>query len=295
MLRYVHRAPAQYWRAFLLIGVLAGTVFAAPPSKSTRAPSDFAKPTKADQVKGAALLREFRGLGLAGDYYLEFQLRVLPRRGEETIYTGHLWGSRNGMGPITRVAIQDAMGDRQHMLIQNGPVPAVWIWQDGQPVAQRATSDRLYEPILADTEFTLFDLQMPYVYWQDFTFQGVSKILGRAAHTFLMKAPEDMAANDQAPRAVKLQLDTQFRAMVQSALIDGEGKAYKTLSLRDLKKVDDQWMVKSIDLRNEKTRDKTRFQVMRAALNLDLSPHIFEPTSLAETVGPPTKTTSLGR
>ena len=268
---------------------------AGPASKSNRVSNDFAKSTNPDQEKGEAILREFRGLGISGDYFLEFELRVLPRRGKETVFTGQLWGSRNEMGQISRVMLQDGKGGGQQMLIQNGSVPAVWVLKTGQSLPQMASRESLFKPLLPETEFTLFDLQMPYFYWDNFTFEGVSKILGRAAHTFLLHPPEGDGYIYQSIGAVRVQLDTQYHAMVQSALIDREGTTYKTLSLRDLKKVDYKWMIKSIDLRNEITRDKTRFQVLRAAVNLDLSSRIFEPESLTEIIGQPSNTISLCR
>uniref|UniRef100_UPI0040494C84 outer membrane lipoprotein-sorting protein n=1 Tax=Cephaloticoccus sp. TaxID=1985742 RepID=UPI0040494C84 len=263
---------------------------AGPAAKTIRPSDSFIQLGQPDQEKGAEILREFRRLGIAGDYYLEFELRVMPRRGEETVYTGRLWGSRNELGPISRVVVDDAAGNQRRLLIQNGPNPAVWSWQNGQP---SSTAARLFDPLLPATELTLFDLQMPYLYWDDFIFEGVNKILGRAAHTFVLRPPTNSAY--PALGAVRVQLDTQFHAMMQSTVLSPAGAEVKTLTVRDLKKVDDQWMVKAIDLRNEVTRDKTRFQVTRAALNLDLSPQVFSPESLGEAVTPPANTVSLGR
>lgn len=277
----------------MLGGCLAVSAFAGPAAKTIRTPDGFAQFGEPDQEKGAEILREFRGIGIAGDYYLEFELRVQPRRGEETVFPGRMWGSRNELGPISRVTVEDPAGGTRRLILQNGPQPAVWAWQDGSAEIQATTTERLFEPLLPATELTLFDLQMPYLYWDDFVFEGVNKILGRTAHTFLLRPPGGADYGKLA--AVRVQLDTQFHAMVQSTLIDRDGKGYKTLTVRDLKKVGEQWMVKAIDLRNEATRDKTRFQVTRAALNLDLSPQVFAPESLAEEVARPSDTVSLGR
>ena len=46
-------------------------------------------------------------------------------------------------------------------------------------------------------------------------------------------------------------------------------------------------MLKSVDLRNEITRDKTRFLVTAAALNLELTPALFEPGRLSDDVPAP--------
>lgn len=278
--------------AGLIIGAPA---WAGPASKTTRVPSEFVQFGEPDQAKGAEILAEFRNLGIAGDYYLQFELRVMPRRGDEVAYTGRLWGSRNEKGPVSRVVLEDGQGGVHRLLIQSGPVPRIWNWRPGQESPQRLPESGVYRPLLEGTELTAFDLLMPYLYWNDFVFEGVSKVLGRAAHTFLLKPPPDDPADGGRLAAVRVQLDTQFRAMVQSELIDAKGDAYKSLTLRDLKKVSDQWMIKAIDLRNEQTRDKTRFQVIRAAVGLDLSPAVFEPESLAEEIIPPENTEFLGR
>ncbi|MCF7687665.1 MAG: outer membrane lipoprotein-sorting protein [Cephaloticoccus sp.] len=270
------------------------SLHAGPAAKTNRVPTDFAKQENPDQEKGATILREFRNLGIAGDYYLEFQLRVLPRRGEETVFVGQLWGSRNVLGTISRVVLADGHGGQRQLLIQNGPEPMAWAWQTGQTVMPVSSVEHLFEPLLPETELTLFDLQMPYLFWDDFVFEGVSKIMGRAAHTFLLRPPLDAVPAYASVQAVRVQLDTQFHALVQSTLYNDAVQAAKTLTVRDLKKVDDQWMVKAIDLRNELTRDKTRFQVTRAAVNLDLSPRLFDPGTLGETIARPTNLISLG-
>jgi hypothetical protein len=62
----------------------------------------------------------------------------------------------------------------------------------------------------------------------------------------------------------------------------------KTLALLRLKTVDKQTLPKSVDYRNEITRDKTRLQIVGAALNLQLPASVFEPARLAQpAVSPP--------
>ncbi|MCC6414996.1 MAG: outer membrane lipoprotein-sorting protein [Opitutaceae bacterium] len=297
MLQKCKVTPARLWRAFLLAGLagLAIPASAAPASKTTRVPSDFGQFGPPDQAKGERILGEFRNLGVAGDYYLQFELQVLPRRGERMVYAGRLWGGRNESGPISRVELEDGRGQVQRLLIQSGPEPRIWSGRQGESTEQLMPAASLYAPLLEGSELTPFDLLMPYLYWRDFVFEGVSKVLGRAAHTFLMKPPAGDPAEGGRLAAVRVQLDTQFRAMVQSELLNTQGEVYKSLTLRDLKKVGDQWMIKAIDLRNEQTRDKTRFQVLRAAVGLDLSPAVFEPSSLAGLIAPPEQTESLGR
>ena len=82
-------------------------------------------------------------------------------------------------------------------------------------------------------------------------------------------------------------LDTQFNAPVQTELLDARGRVLRTLSLVELQKVGAQYIAKSIDLRIEATRDKTRFQVTGAALGLEFAGPVFTPAGRADGIAPP--------
>lgn len=282
------------WAFFMFASLFVTSAFAGPPSKTQRVPTQFLQLGEPDQEKGREILESFRGMGIQGDYYLQFELKVRPRRGDEIVFSGHLWGSRNQQGPISRVELQDKDGQVRRYLLQNGLEPKVWSWREGADMPDM-TSQHLFEPLVPQTELTLFDLQMPYLYWPDFTFEGTSKILGRIAHVFLLIPPKEMIGDYSVLGGVRVYLDTQYHAMVKSDQVDQEGEDLKTMTVRDIQKVFEQWMVKSIDLRNEITRDKTRFQVVRAALNLDFSPQLFSAESLMIDVPAPRETVSLGR
>lgn len=274
--------------------VLCSLGIAGPSSRSIRVPTKFLQLGEPDQEKGREVLESFRDMGIPGDYYLQFELKVRPRRGDEIVFTGRLWGSRNQFGPVSRIELQETSGQVRRYLLQNGNSPQVWSWKEGAETPS-AASQNLFEPLVPQTELTLFDLQQPYIYWSDFKFEGTSKILGRIAHVFLLYPPDDFLAQYDNLGGVRVYLDTQYHAMVKSAQIDPEGDDLKTMTLRDIKKVAEQWMVKTIDLRNEVTRDKTRFEVVQVALNLDFSPQLFSPESLSNDVTPPSQTVSLDR
>ena len=98
---------------------------------------------------------------------------MLPRRGDEHVVQGRLWGGRNDRGPVSRVILQPGEAKERRLLVQNGPESAVWLWPG--PGGQVATlgSAALFTP-LADTDLTAFDLQMPFLYWSDFVFEGLA-------------------------------------------------------------------------------------------------------------------------
>jgi hypothetical protein len=240
-----------------------------------------------DQAEGRRVLEDFRAKGIAGDYFLEFELHVLPRRGDERVLTGQLWGTRNEQGALSRVAIvTDAVKKTElHLLVQNGPSPAGWS-SDGAGATRPLDVAALFSPV-AGTNLTAFDLQMPFLYWPDFDYQGLARLRGRPTHQFLLQPPKDFAEKYPALKGVRVYLDTQFNALVQVELVGNDGQTLKTISLLELKRIGEQWIPKTFDVRDEVTRDKTRFLVKGAALGLKLPRDMFEPDQLSGTVNPP--------
>jgi hypothetical protein len=269
---------------FLLLFGLALTAQAQPRFVPQPEYAQFGAP---DQAEGRRVLEDFRAKGIAGDYFLEFELHVLPRRGDERVLTGQLWGTRNDQGPLSRVAIviDAAKKTELHLLVQNGSSPAVWS-QDGADAARLLDVAALFAPV-AGTNLTAFDLQMPFLYWPDFAYQGLARLRGRPTHQFLLQPPKDFAEKYPALKGVRVFLDTQFNALVQVELVGHDGQTLKTISLLELKRIGEQWIPKTFDVRDEVTRDKTRFLVKGAALGLTLPREVFLPEQLGETVNPP--------
>lgn len=288
------RTPARCV-ALLTFCVLAPFVRA---QAGIRPPPDYVQLGPPDQAKGREVLESFRQQGIAGDYYLEFELRVLPRRGPERVLLGRLWGSRNAAGLVSRISVRlspsESRSEEVRLLIQNGPKPELWRWTEGSgaTVAQLGTG-ALFEPV-ADTDLTPFDLQMPFLYWPDFIYEGLARMHGRPAHKFLFYPPADVIQRNPALRGVRAYLDTQYTALVQVELIGENGQPSKSISVIDLKKIGDQWIVKSIDLRDEATRNKTRFAVTAAALNQTFPATVFDPLHLSEAAAIPTDLVMLG-
>jgi hypothetical protein len=198
-----------------------------------------------------------------------------------------MWGARNERGPVSRVILQPGeIGAERRLLIQNGPQSALWAWPgaNGQVSALGATA--LFAT-LAGTDLTAFDLQMPFIYWNDFVFEGVAPVRGRPAHVFLLYPPADIAAQKPELSGVRVFIDTQFGALVQAQQIGDGNQTIKTITVLDLKKIDSQWIVKTIEVRDDGTRNKTQFEITGAALGLDFSGGLFDPAVLPDAITPP--------
>jgi hypothetical protein len=255
--------------ATLLSAPLAG-VCAGVPAR----PEPHYLAGKPDQEEGRRALEEFHRLGIAGTYWLEFDLRVMPRHGGERVLHGHLLGRQQAAGPVSFLSVAN-----QRWLIVSGPQPETWTISEHDPRLRQLIGAETLRAI-AGTDLTPFDLQMPFLYWKDFAYEGIAKIRGRPAHSFILYPPAEFAAANPGLAAVRVALDSQFHALVQAALLEAKGETQKSITVLDLKKVGEQWLVKEIDVRNHVTRDKTRFTVTAAALNLDSATVQFEPEAL---------------
>jgi hypothetical protein len=282
--------PAIFRRAFFVFVSLVA--FSASGGLARAAnipvkPPELSQAGKADPKEAAQILEQFRRSGIPGEYYLEFELHALPRRGEERVFQGRLWGGRNPQGAISRVELTDASNQKHRLLIQNGEQAAVWKFAQGKPV--RLTVAELFQPLIPGVEVTAFDVQMPFLYWPDATLEKIARMRGRPSNAFVFRAPESFTKAHGEVIAARAYLDTQFNALMQTELIGKNNRVVKTFSLLNFKNVDRQPLPKSADYRNEITRDKTRLVVTAAALNLKLGAGVFEPESLARDAQPPAR------
>ena len=73
-------------------------------------------------------------------------------------------------------------------------MPQIWRWTQGSGnPAEPPGIKALFEPV-SGTNLTAFDLQMPFLYWPDFIYEGLARMHGRPAHQFLFYPPADVAA-----------------------------------------------------------------------------------------------------
>src|SRR5690606_276775 len=133
-----------------LIGV--GMLTSLEAQSRRRPPARYLGGHTPDQAEGARILEDMRSIGLAGPYYQEFDLRILPRKEGEPRLEGGWFGARNERGPITRLELLTAAaaGGSEVLLVQNGPEPVVWrLGREDGP--QQLEGAGLSEPLAGTT------------------------------------------------------------------------------------------------------------------------------------------------
>ncbi|MEM9226580.1 MAG: hypothetical protein AAGA45_01295 [Verrucomicrobiota bacterium] len=233
-------------------------------------------------------LEAFRRQRLSGDYVFRFNLVHYPRRGEKVSYDGYLWGTWTDKGPLSRIAIWEdelARDPSMELIVQNGPEPQVWmLGEDGR--AFELEENQMRQPVIDGIVYTPFDLLMPFIYWDDFDYLGGERRSGRPHDVFLMKPPSSWKEKAPDLEGVNLTIDRNFRALNRIEEVDAEGEALRTFKVVSFKEVDSEYIVKEIDLIDEVSRDKTRFRVMAAAVNLNLPQSTFDPRAIGRGLPP---------
>lgn len=248
-----------------------------------------------------AILSDLRAAQLDGDFSFSFTLENRPhdRSKDARTYWGQMAGAwRNGDtlyrfeiiedlqqagDPIHAYALQLLAGKQPHawkcpILIARADFGNQSKWQRG-PI-EAITGDALFQPVVPDLVYTPFELQMPFIYWEQWSYVGRDRTKGRGVHVFDMLPPPDIAKAQPELSAVRLYIDHKFAALLKAEILGSDGKPMRTFKINKIKKVQGRYIVREIDLFDEKTRDKTRFTVNAAATGLALPYSIFEPGDL---------------
>jgi hypothetical protein len=134
---------------------------------------------------------------------------------------------------------------------------------------------------------TVFDLQMPFLYWPNATLEKVQTVRGRQAHVFLFRAPPEFATQNSQVAAARVFVDQQYNALLQTELLDKDNRILKRFSPLSLKNVEGQTLPKTVDFRNEANGDKARLEMTAVALGLNHPSALFQAASLDQEIAAP--------
>ncbi|MBT4666458.1 MAG: hypothetical protein HOB63_08065 [Opitutae bacterium] len=231
--------------------------------------------------------RKFHGINPAAEdfhhgYLLQFRLEHYPRRGEVSSREGSLCGLAFGHGLIRLDLMASTNEKRKAYLLRNGPEPEAWLNAfDGNESKQLVNTD-LFQPLAQGMGHTLFDLMMPFVFW-DAKYQKSGRVIGRPSHLFEFSPPAWASEAVPALKKIRLALDDVYEAPLRVEFFGRRGVPDKTFGLVSLKKVGETWIAKTLDFRDALTSSRTRFTVIAAATDLDLGREVFTPAGLDET------------
>lgn len=282
-----HNINFPPFRPIRCVPVVIGLFFVLLSSDAQRPLNDVVKPgmERINEEEGARRLEAFRRQRLEGDYVFEFQLEHKPRRARTVRYDGIMWGTWNDKGALTRLKVLSGeAGDNTsstlvELIIQNGSEPSAWIRRDATEEFKPVQGEALFEPLLPGLVYSVFDLQMPFIYWDEFIYEGPSLVgASRVAQRFLMIPPEDSESARQGIKGVRILLDNTYNAILRIEVIDNDESVKSEFSVESLKKIEGQYIVKKITIEESSSKDRTTFRVMDADVGIRLDRDIFDPS-----------------
>ncbi len=288
--RSMRKIPAFFVAACLAV-FLTSSIHAQRRISET-SPLDTVGKNPSQEI-GWEILKRFRSFGWDGGYHWRVQLKVMPRREKTWYLNGEIYGDRSDTGPISRIDIfekpldVDEKGNQVEkqvlrLLLQSGQNSYAMgkrTGETGPPVV--FDSEAALEPI-AGSEFSLFDLLAPYVYWPKFRYEGRTTFRGSPTHLFWMYPPEEDRLLNERIGGVRIYINDQFNVLTQTEVFDKEESKLRTMYIIGVDKVDGQTIFRELDVRNEVTRDKTRLKILDAKMGLDLPASLFTAQSLMD-------------
>ena len=230
------------------------------------------------------LLSDSNGSRFHEGYSLQFQLRHMPRRGNETVKTGILYGPFLGCGVSRLSVVRDSEKNNfSNFLLKNGEDPKFWNVTSNELQPILISPEESLAPLVQGMNQTAFDLLMPFVFW-DGEYKNSGKVAGRPAHIFSFTCPPWITKVKPHWQNITLALDDAYDAPLRVEILGKSQIAERTLILRKFKKVGDRWIVKEIDCHDRKSRSVTRMTVTSAALGLDLDQTLFLPENLVQPI-----------
>lgn len=220
-------------------------------------------------------------------YVLRFRLRHMPRRGEESVYTGTLSGLALGHGTI-RIDMDSVPSEREGVtiLLRNPVSPEAWRYSRERSKSLKLESKDLLDPLVDGVNQSPFELLMPFVFW-DATYEKSGKVAGRPAHVYRFSCPAWVREAQPSWVRITLALDDTYEAPLRVETFSNRSVSHKIFLLNSLKKIESTWIVKTFDCKNRADSSNTRFEVLSAALQLDLDPVLFAPEGLGRELAVP--------
>lgn len=233
------------------------------------------------------LFDNFRSQKIYGDYSFVFELQHMPRQSRGSLFFGMIWGTwgKEGEGPLMRMELWPAnkKEDRIILLGASGEHPKVWTLDKNVSAGYRElTAEEIFKPVRQDLLFSPFELFFNYLYWKNPEYLGSTVAKGRPAQAYRLEAPNWVKKVEKEYTSVDVYLDAEYGALIEAYILGKDKRVEKAIKVLNFKKVQNQWIVKTIDLMDEISRDKSRLDIRRAALNLKFDKSYFKPGKLTE-------------
>jgi len=164
------------------------------------------------------------------------------------------WGRDTGMAEYL---VRDAFGtDLERLVVSRTTAEGShFAYQSGSPLKE-ADPPPMNQPIQG-TDITWADLTLDFLWWPGGRTVGAERIRGRYCYIVEFSTAE----LGRATGALRLWVEPKARVLLRAAAYDAEGSEIRRLDIKSLRKIDDLWVLKDLEVRTYPTRHKTLLRV----------------------------------
>ncbi len=210
----------------------------------------------------------------AKTFVFDFKLTHYPRQAEEMEYFGTMYGREISGQTLIRLTLKGGGKTCDYLFLRDG-ANNICAYKFADNALAKIPESALNSPIKSGLIYTYFDILTPYKFWEGEYIEPVR--IGQAAYLFLAKSPKKGVLPD-----VKIALSREFNHPVLTQILDESGIVQRSFTLGSVKKIGDYWIMKNAEIRDEISRDRDKFSIIRAALNENLDDSIFKPENLGK-------------
>jgi hypothetical protein len=160
--------------------------------------------------------------------------------------------------PFARYTIMDAFGEdlEQITLFRPRQAAVSWHYARGYPLKDAPLPDpRL--PVQG-TDLTWSDLSLSFLWWRNARLTGLESVLDRECYEIEAPAP----AGEPAPyAAVRMWIDRKYLMLVRAEGLDPAGRPIRRIAVKSIKKIDEEWMVKDLEITSLPEKTRTILQI----------------------------------
>jgi hypothetical protein len=131
------------------------------------------------------------------------------------------------------------------------------------------------EPFVEGSLYAPNDLLLPFLGSSTLKYSGPKKVCGRATQQFVAKVDNDSLG--EGVKFAKISVDSKFLQILEIEYLDGRQRVMRKHRVLALRKKDDYWLPKTIELFDNVTRERSKITIIDADLNPNLSNALFEP------------------
>jgi len=199
-------------------------------------------PTDRLLLKGTLTVRKLRGIVLA-----EEPFKLLMDWGATPPTAEVLLLDRAGTSLVERAVLTRLPGQPAQIKLFSGP--------EQTPVESPSYAGRI-----RGTDMTWMDLTLDFLWWKDVRFDDTPRgesYNGRDCDILVTVPPAPISGCS----AVRVWVDRQLRCVMQAQQLDPQGNPVRKMWVQRVKKMDDRWMIRDMEIETLNSGHRTRLSV----------------------------------